>query len=206
MVHILFESILGNRVLEERLEKAAGKRNNKSKQNTAAQVQAATKKEEQTKRKYSEMDFGYTNGPPGPQVSYERLRPETPALTPSRELGQPQSVNTMGAPSQASPHMRQSSDSFIGGGNSHEDTDSTGPYMDQPVLHESSALDYQIEANRIGFVPNSLSFMSMAVSGLDTLTLPDGSAFDELLAGWFDPEMEVDTSNWDYLSHFQSQG
>jgi len=48
MVHTLFESILGNKHLEERLQKAAGKRHQKNKQ-TAPQpppkpVQEATKR------------------------------------------------------------------------------------------------------------------------------------------------------------------
>ncbi|KAJ5167644.1 Cutinase transcription factor 1 alpha [Penicillium canariense] len=55
MVNTLFESILGNKVLEERLQKAAGRRH---------------------QRRAHEM-------------SYERSRPQTPAVTPSREFPQP---------------------------------------------------------------------------------------------------------------------
>src|SRR6266498_288369 len=84
MVHTLFESILGNKLLEERLQKAPGKRHNKAKR-TASTTPTAPKKEEPPKRKYDEMDFGYTNIPPAPQVSYERSRPQTPAVTPSRD-------------------------------------------------------------------------------------------------------------------------
>lgn len=129
MVHTLFESILGNKVLEERLQKAPGKRHNKSKQ-TASATPTLSKKEEQPKRKYDEMDFGYTvNGPPAPQESYERSRPQTPAVTPSRDLGGQQSINNLNAPSQTSPHTRQPSDTFLSGGNnSRGNTRPTSPF------------------------------------------------------------------------------
>jgi hypothetical protein len=79
MVYTLFESILGNKTLEERLQKAAGKRHRKPQQ-----VNMKVK-EEQQKRKFDEMDnLGFTNGP-AHQVSYERSRPQTPALTPNRD-------------------------------------------------------------------------------------------------------------------------
>ena len=41
-----------------------------------------------TKRKYDDIDLGFSVGPPAPQMSYERSRPQTPAVTPSRELPQ----------------------------------------------------------------------------------------------------------------------
>ena len=89
MVHTLFESILGNKVLEERLQKAAGKRVQKpSKSNTnnpnSPQMSRA---QNPTKRKYDEIDLSFPTGPPAPQVSYERSRPQTPSVTPSHDLG-----------------------------------------------------------------------------------------------------------------------
>merc|ERR1711939_377170 len=101
MVYTLFESILGNKVLEERLQKAAGKRHKKMAQsltagiNQANQIQQANqlKREDSgsgpgSKRKYDDMalDFNVNNGP-APRESYERSRPQTPSHTPSRELG-----------------------------------------------------------------------------------------------------------------------
>jgi hypothetical protein len=128
MVHTLFESILGNKLLEERLQKATGKRHNKSK-HTANATPPSAKKEEPQKRKFDEMDFGYTNGPPAPQLSYERSRPQTPAVTPSRELGHQHQTNTMNAPSQTSPQMRHTTDTFLsGGGNSRGNTRPTSPF------------------------------------------------------------------------------
>src|ERR1700712_5915988 len=101
MVHTLFESILGNKLLEERRQKAAGKRHKKA--------HHVKPKEEPQKRKFDEIDMGFPNGPPAAQVSYERSRPQTPALTPSREL--PPQSNGMPQMSAGSPHMaRQSSD------------------------------------------------------------------------------------------------
>ena len=114
MVHTLFESILGNKVLEERLQKAAGKRAQKaSKTIHASQVQASHQPPVKTqtggKRKYDEIDLNFPTGPPAPQVSYERSRPATPSVTPSRDLGpHPPNLNRM-----ASPPMREPSDHFL---------------------------------------------------------------------------------------------
>lgn len=94
MVHTLFESILGNKVLEERLQKAAGRRHQKGKPNgysgtkTKDPTPTESTSNESHKRKFEEMEFGYSNGPPAPQMSYERSRPQSPAITPSRDLGQ----------------------------------------------------------------------------------------------------------------------
>ena len=125
MVHTLFESILGNKVLEERLQKAAGKRHNKAKQAPAP----IPKKDETSKRKYDDMELGFANGPPAPQVSYERSRPQTPAVTPSREMAYTQGVPPMGAPFTTSPHLRQQSDTLMGAtGNSHTNTRPPTPF------------------------------------------------------------------------------
>ncbi|TAQ90028.1 hypothetical protein B7494_g1635 [Chlorociboria aeruginascens] len=112
MVYALFESILGNKVLEERLQKAAGKRHKKMGQSISRGINQA-KKEDAAKRKYDDMamDFGVNSGP-APQESYERSRPQTPSQTPSRDLGQ--NVASMAAPSISSPNARQSQDAFMG--------------------------------------------------------------------------------------------
>ena len=105
MVHTLFDSILGNKVLEDRLQKAAGKRHKKPRIENRPLHE---KDDTQQKRKYDDMELGFANGPPAPQVSYERSRPQTPAVTPSRDLGQPSSA-PMG-----SLNVRQSNDAFMG--------------------------------------------------------------------------------------------
>jgi hypothetical protein len=67
------------------------------------------------------MDLGFPvpNGPPAPQVSYERSRPQTPAVTPSRELPpqqqQQQQQQQMPQMATGSPQMnRQNHDAFMG--------------------------------------------------------------------------------------------
>jgi hypothetical protein len=123
MVHTLFESILGNKVLEERLQKAAGKRHHKSK--TGANNSASAPKTHAAgKRKYDDMEFGYSSGPPAPQLSYERSRPQTPSLTPNRELGQ---LNA-GAGGLSSPPIRHAPDQFLPPGPSRGGTRPTSPF------------------------------------------------------------------------------
>ena len=117
MVHTLFESILGNRMLEDKLQKAAGRRHKK-----ARPVQS--KDAEPQKRKYDEMDMGFGNAAPAPQVSYERSRPQTPAVTPSRDLGPQVSANAMAAP----PITGASNDAFMGSSNSRSNTRPPTPF------------------------------------------------------------------------------
>lgn len=117
MVHTLFESILGNKHLEERLQKAAGRNHKKNKASSGPPPPAPPKpvQEAAPKRKFDDMDLGFPvpNGPPAPQVSYERSRPQTPAVTPSREL--PPQQQQMPQMSTGSPQMsRQNHDAFMG--------------------------------------------------------------------------------------------
>ena len=116
MVHTLFESILGNKSLEDKLQKAAGRRHKKARLENRVTGEKEDMTTNQQKRKYSEMEIGLPNGPPVPQVSYERSRPQTPAVTPQRELGQQSQgpIAPMAAPP-ATEGMRQSQqDAFMG--------------------------------------------------------------------------------------------
>jgi hypothetical protein len=133
MVHTLFESILGNKVLSERLQKAAGKRHQKSKTNLAHPNPGnsgnpgnpgnpAMKMQATGKRKYDDMEFGYSSGPPAPQLSYERSRPQTPSLTPNRDLGQQPTAGL------SSPPARHVSDQFLPPGPSRGGTRPTSPF------------------------------------------------------------------------------
>ncbi|KAJ5770817.1 uncharacterized protein N7511_002868 [Penicillium nucicola] len=121
MVNTLFESILGNKILEERLQKAAGRKHQRNRHENAA----PSKRPDPPKRKFDDMDLGLPNGGPTPPVSYERSRPQTPAVTPSRELNQPplghQSPNT-----HRGPH-----DPMTGTGNSRANTRPTTPFNGQ---------------------------------------------------------------------------
>lgn len=121
MVYTLFESILGNKVLEERLQKAAGKRHKKMAQSITQGInQAQVKREDPGKRKYDDMalDFNVNNGP-APQESYERSRPQTPSQAP---------VVPMAAPPISSPNSRQNQDTFMGGTNSRPHTRPPTPF------------------------------------------------------------------------------
>lgn len=135
MVHTLFESILGNKVLEERLQKAAGRRHQKGKPNgfsgtkTKDPTPTESTSNESHKRKFEEMEFGYSNGPPAPQMSYERSRPQSPAITPSRDLPQ----QTQGQQQQQLPQLSsndapqmKATDAFMGA--SRSNTRPTTPF------------------------------------------------------------------------------
>jgi len=143
MVHTLFESILGNKVLEERLQKAAGRRHAKSKQsgpNSSGRVTRTTPPNEGTneaqKRKFDDMELGYVNGPPAPQMSYERSRPQSPAVTPGPELPPQSAVGVQPAQplhqqvpqiSATSPPIRHNNtDAFMG--TSRANTRPTTPF------------------------------------------------------------------------------
>lgn len=127
MVYTLFESILGNKVLEERLQKAAGKRHKKMAQSLTQGIDQV-KKEESAKRKYDDMALDFNvNNPPAPQESYERSRPQTPSHTPGREMGH--GLAPMAAPPIASPNsIRQNQDTFMGGTNSRPHTRPATPF------------------------------------------------------------------------------
>ena len=150
MVHTLFESILGNKQLEERLQKAAGRRHQRNKSTAhkgAGHVQPASHQSQlepiqdasASKRKFDEVDMGFNNGPPSAQMSYERSRPQTPALTPNRDLApQNQQMPTMAPPgnsSNTSPKMPRS-DAFMG--NATTGTRQTTPqFQSQPQQRSS---------------------------------------------------------------------
>ncbi|KAG8629726.1 hypothetical protein KVT40_001345 [Elsinoe batatas] len=110
MVHTLFESILGNKHLEERLQKATGRKHNKGKA-AAANKAARNGDTKAQKRKFDDLDMGY-GGQPTPQMSYERSRPVSPVAQPSRETQEPD--QQMPHVSTTSPQVRQGHDAFMG--------------------------------------------------------------------------------------------
>lgn len=85
MVYTLFESIIGNKQLEDRLHKSTGRRHHKK--NAAAAAAAAAQADQKltdpVKRKFDEMDISAMQNGPVQNVSYERSRPQTPAPTPT---------------------------------------------------------------------------------------------------------------------------
>lgn len=96
MVYTLFESILGNKHLEERLQKSAGRRHHSKKSHhhhravlpapsssttTITSTATAVPGPEPIKRKFDEMDLGALPSLPVPTMSYERSRAQTPVLS-----------------------------------------------------------------------------------------------------------------------------
>ncbi|MBE3041897.1 fungal specific transcription factor domain-containing protein, partial [Candidatus Bathyarchaeota archaeon] len=117
MVYTLFESILGNKVLEEKLQKASGKRHHRS-QKSLAQLEQ-NRAVDATKRKFTEMTMGYHVTTPAPQESFERSRPQTPVakVDPS----------PMPPPAALPDAPRQHNDAFMGG-TSRSHTRPTTPF------------------------------------------------------------------------------
>lgn len=117
MVHTLFESILGNKNLEERLQKAAGSRRHQKNKHHFASAKnkevANTETADAQKRKFDDMEMGFSNGPPAPQMSYERSRPQSPVQTPSREPAVPAGSSQQLAQA-TSPPIRSGADAFMG--------------------------------------------------------------------------------------------
>lgn len=131
MVYTLFESILGNKVLEERLQRAAGKRHHKVQKSLAqleqhAQNQQARSAPDATKRKYDDMAIDFGVPTPTPQESYERSRPQTPSHTKQNDNGM--QAHAM-PPPVTSPNVRPNvGDTFMGGTASRPHTRPATPF------------------------------------------------------------------------------
>ena len=127
MVCTLFESILDNKVLEERLQTAPGKRHQNMTQ-SISQEASQIRREEAGKRKYDDisLDLSVIKGPES-QESHERSRHQTPSAMPARELPQ----NPMRAPPTPSPNVRENLDTYIDDANSQ-------PQMRSAMLFNSS--------------------------------------------------------------------
>ncbi|KAL2023975.1 hypothetical protein VTK56DRAFT_210 [Thermocarpiscus australiensis] len=123
MVHTLFESILGNKALEERLQKAAGKRHRKVQQ-SLSQLDQHQRFVQEQKRKYDEMAIDFSVTTPQPPESYERSRPQTPSLATKSEPAS----SAMPPPTNASPHARTNGDTFMGGTASRPHTRPATPF------------------------------------------------------------------------------
>jgi hypothetical protein len=113
MVHTLFESIIGNKGMEERLQKAGGKRHRRSQQ-PMIRLEQSIKAQEASKRKYDEMAIDFTANTPTPQESYERSRPQTPSASRSESM--------------QAPGRSSANDTFMGGTNSRPHTRPATPF------------------------------------------------------------------------------
>lgn len=123
MVYTLFESIIGNKVLEERLQKAGAKRHRKMHQ-IQSQLEQQGKTHEASKRKYDDMAIDFTANAPTPQESYERSRPQTPSASKS------ENSISMQPPNMPSPGSRPTggADTFMGGTSSRPQTRPASPF------------------------------------------------------------------------------
>jgi hypothetical protein len=134
MVHTLFESILGNKTLEERLQKAAGKRHKKPQHQGSYPPSRpngyASQQEAQQKRKFDEMAMDFPQGPPAQQMSYERSRPQTPALIPNGS-GAPENGGGLPQLATNSPQMTRQphGEVFMGASASRGNTRPTTPFQ-----------------------------------------------------------------------------
>ena len=134
MVHTLFLSILGNKKMEERLQKAAGKRHKKLKLDIAGH--ATVPIESPPKTEFGDMTLGYPTGPPAPQVSFERSRPQTPAMAsppngeqPQGPPGQQPGAGHMNiSPNNSNPAQIRHPDAFLGATHSRSGTRPTTPF------------------------------------------------------------------------------
>ncbi|KAI5466555.1 cutinase transcription factor 1 alpha [Mariannaea sp. PMI_226] len=122
MIYALFESIIGNKVLEERLQKAEGKRHRKMRQ-ALSQLEQQNRQPEASKRKYDEMAIDFAASTPQPQESYERSRPQTPSVSKNEH------ASGMQPPPMASPNAQHHpADTFMGGTNSRPQTRPATPF------------------------------------------------------------------------------
>ncbi|KAI6776102.1 hypothetical protein HG530_000047 [Fusarium avenaceum] len=103
MVYALFESIMGNKTLEERLQKAEGKRHRNLRHTLSQLEQQQNRQAEAPKRKYDDMAIDFGTNTPQPQESYERSRPQTPSAV------KVESGSSMQPPPVTSPNARQDS-------------------------------------------------------------------------------------------------
>lgn len=117
MVYTLFEAIIGNKGLEERLQKAGGKRHRKM-----HSLSQQDKGQDASKRKYDDMAIDFSSTTPTHQESYERSRPQTPSV-------KNESLNAVPPGMVSSPNARQAAvDTFMGGTNSRPQTRPATPF------------------------------------------------------------------------------
>lgn len=127
MVYTLFESIIGNKVLEERLQKAGGKRHRKMQQSLSQLEQQQKKEADASKRKFDDMAMDFTANAPTPQESYERSRPQTPSA--SKTDGAANNGTSMNPPMTSPPtKVAGAADTFMGGTNSRPQTRPATPF------------------------------------------------------------------------------
>lgn len=191
MVYTLFESIIGNKNLEERLQKAGGKRHRKMQQ-TMNQLEQMNR-QDASKRKYDDMAIDFMSNTPTPQESYERSRPQTPSAVKAENAG-----NANQRSSAASPNVRQTgADTFMGGTNSRPQTRPATPFNPSFSVPATPPDLYLVTRNSPNisqslwenFQPDQLFPESSSMPAFPTLSPPqthqglDQSAMNQLPGG-----------------------
>ena len=201
MVHTLFESILGNKMLEERLQKAPGKRHKKQRTDRPPPPH-----DEQQRRRYDDLDLGFANGPPAPPVSYERSRPQTPAITPSGELGQSILGGSMAAPSTVSPIMRQTNDAFLGTGSSRNNTRPPTPFNPSYSIPPTPPDLYLVTRNSPPISQNLWENFQPDQLFPDGTSLGFPQSFSVHHQGNLDPQLQMGSVTNPTMQHHSMQG
>ncbi|SPO05062.1 related to CUTINASE TRANSCRIPTION FACTOR 1 BETA [Cephalotrichum gorgonifer] len=125
MVYTLFESVLGNKGMEEKLQKASGKRHRKANLSLTQLEQQQNRAMDATKRKFTEMTMGYNvSSAVAPQESYERSRPPSPAPAPNLKP----EPNVIAPPTSALDAAQPNPDTFMGGAASRGQTRPSTPF------------------------------------------------------------------------------
>lgn len=181
MVYTLFESILGNKALEDRLHKSATRRRHRraNHPNGTNGNMDPVQAQEPPKRKFDQMDLGPMPSGPVPNVSYVRSRPQTPAPTPG--LGS--DGVPMAAPGPTTPGQ-QMRDSFMSGMHSRGTTRPPTPFnpslsvpatppeiflVTAPDTHISQSLWENFQPNQLFPDDSGLSYFSPPLAGTDAL-------------------------------------
>ncbi|PFH55331.1 hypothetical protein XA68_18567 [Ophiocordyceps unilateralis] len=143
MVYTLFESIIGNKMLEERLQKAGTKRRRKMPQ-SLSQLEHQTRSSDASKRKFDDIAIDFTANAPTPQESYERSRPQTPSTSCKNDGG-----STMQPPDLPSPGARPETgtDAFMGGTASRPQTRPASPFYPSLSLPATTPDLYLVTRN-----------------------------------------------------------
>ncbi|PHH58716.1 hypothetical protein CDD81_4745 [Ophiocordyceps australis] len=130
MVYTLFESIIGNKVLEERLQKAGAKRHRRMHPSLSQVEPQPGRAQDTSKRKYDDMAIDFTANAPTPQESYERSRPQTPSAGKGDAYHHVAGATSMQPPSVPSPNARPAGggDTFMGGSSSRPQTRPATPF------------------------------------------------------------------------------
>lgn len=210
MVYTLFESIIGNKMLEERLQKAGAKRHRRTQQ-SLSQLEQQGKPHDASKRKYDEMAIDFCANAPTPQESYERSRPQTPSA------GKNERASSMQPPNVPSPNSRPAggADTFMGGTNSRPHTRPASPFNPSFSVPATPPDLYLVTRNSPNisqslwenFQPDQLFPESSSMPALPSLSPPQTyQNLDQNLMARLTPSSMAPAAQGQPGTHFQVRG